>query len=85
MIRGMETIMFNGMQYKARVIKVKTFGERLIAGESLEEKLLDEKGNYVSDEARLVDESVFFYVEDKWLNADDEQLETKVRKEIVWC
>lgn len=83
MIRGMETIMFDGMQYKARAIKVKTFGERLIAGESLEEKLLDEKGDYVSDEARRVDESVFFYVEDKWLNVDDESLATKVGREVI--
>ena len=83
MIRGMETIMFDGMQHKARAIKVKTFGERLIAGEFLEEKLLDEKGNYVPDEARRVDESVFFYVEDKWLNVDDESLAAKVGREVI--
>ena len=83
MIRGLETIEYNGEEYIGRRIKVKSFGERLIAGESLEKKLLDEKGNYVSDEARQVDEGIFFYVEDKWLNGDDKQLAAKVRKEVV--
>lgn len=80
MIRELETLNFNGKEYITRTIKVESYGERTIAGVSLEEELFDKEGNYVSGEARLIDESIFFYVEDKWLNSSDEQLSKIVEK-----
>lgn len=79
-IRELETLNFNGKEYTTRTIKVKSYGEQPIAGVSLEEELFDKEGNYVSGEARLIDEGIFFYVEDKWLNSDDEQLSKIVEK-----
>ncbi len=80
MIRELETLSFNGKDYIVRTVKVKSYGEQPIAGMSLEEELFDKEGNYVSGEARLIDEGIFFYVEDKWLNGDDEQLSKIVEK-----
>jgi len=67
-------IAFQGEIYPARYIQLLTETKRheyLIATERLEHKLLnDNLDDYVSAEARYIDEQIFFYIPDELLFAD---------------
>ena len=75
-------IKFDGKEYPTKLLNIPNFGEKLISVESLEESLHDAEGFYVSDEARVVDEKIFFYVPDDVIDDDDESL-TEFIEEIV--
>ena len=75
-------IEFDGKEYPTKLLNIPNFGEKLISVESLEESLHDAEGFYVSDEARVVDEKIFFYVPDDVIDDDDESL-TEFIEEIV--
>ena len=81
-ITGLDTIEFNGKVYPTRTIYIKGFGMRTIAGESLEDALLV-NGSHVSDEAKGIDESYFFTVDDKYLNCGDKQLAAYVERQVA--
>ncbi|MES2240781.1 MAG: hypothetical protein V4497_11050 [Bacteroidota bacterium] len=53
------------IEYKTREIHLFEFGNVLVSEVSLNNKLLDLNGQYISDEARFVDEQIFFFVEKK--------------------
>lgn len=73
---------FQKTLYPVKTVFIKGYGERLIAGESLEGALLKD-GQYVSSEARLVDEEIFFYVPDKFLRMlSKEALAKKVEEAL---
>ncbi len=74
---------FNGERYGTRRVNIKEFGERCIAGYSLKNALFTEGGAYVSDEAREIDEGIFFFVEDKYLSFDDKKLAAHVEKNVA--
>lgn len=74
-------ITFNGKTFGGRVVNIKGYGERLIAGLELQKELIKDD-EYVSNVARYIDEEIFYYVEDKALNFGDKQLAEKVRKEM---
>lgn len=67
-------IKFNGKKYSTKQLNIPDFGERLVSVESLEESLFDTEGFYVSDEAQVVDEKIFFYVPDNIINEDDKAI-----------
>ena len=67
-------IKFNGKEYSTKQVNVPDFGERLISVESLEESLMDAEGFYVSDEAQVIDEKIFFYVPDDVINKDEKAI-----------
>ncbi|MBQ2136390.1 MAG: hypothetical protein II430_00360 [Selenomonas sp.] len=46
-------------------------GQQLISVDSLEVALMTKDGCYVSEEARAIDEEVFFYVPDKMIDAEE--------------
>ncbi len=75
-------ITFNGQDFKTRVVTIIGWGDERIAGEGLQKKLFDESGHYVSGEARAVDEKVFFFVEDQYLDKSDEELAAHVNKSL---
>ena len=56
-----EIIQFQGKDYLCRYIDTE-HGLFLIAEDDLESNLFDEKNQYVSEEAKQIDERVFFYV-----------------------
>jgi hypothetical protein len=59
---SIEYITYNGNDYPTRWVHIKSFGERLISTTALSSVLLDDSYNYVSDEARCVDELIFYFV-----------------------
>jgi hypothetical protein len=46
-------------------------GQQLISVDSLDVALMTKDGCYVSEEARAIDEEVFFYVPDKMIDAEE--------------
>ena len=69
----MQTITFEGKKYPARELMVQGFGEITISTESLEEVLIS-NDEYVSDDARRVDEMVCFYVPDNHIDWPESDL-----------
>ena len=62
----METIEFNGKKYPSVIVNL-PFGERRISNIDLNESLLNEDGSYVSENARIIDEKIFYFVEEEIL------------------
>ncbi len=80
-ISDMRTIVFDDIEYKLRDVFIKNFGIRTIGTKSLENKLLKD-GVYVSGAAQVIDENIFYYVEDKEINYDDKKLADCVVKGV---
>lgn len=57
-------ITYQNTVYKTRNILLSEFGDVLISTNSLNERLLNKKGGYISNEALMIDEQVFYFVED---------------------
>ena len=65
---------FNGEEYPTRLIALdmpEISGKQLISVDSLDVALMTKDGCYVSEEARAIDEEVFFYVPDKMIDAEE--------------
>lgn len=80
-ISNMKTIVFDDVEYKLRDVFIKDFGIKTIGTISLENKLLKD-GVYVSGAAQVIDEAIFYYVEDKEINNNDKKLADCVVKGI---
>lgn len=78
----MDTIKFNNKHYGLRKLLF-PFGTRLVATTDLNESLFDMKSlDYVSEEARVIDESIYFFVESEQLKLDDEKLVDYILKNV---
>ena len=65
---------FNGEEYPTRLIALdmpEISGQQLISVDSLDVAHMTKDGCYVSEEARAIDEEVFFYVPDKMIDAEE--------------
>lgn len=76
---GMEkmTIRFDGIDYPARLLEVdlpNISGKHMISVYRLDVALMTKDGQYVSEEARAIDEGIFLYVPDKLIDVDEKQL-----------
>ena len=77
-----DTVMFNGVCYPTISLNIKGFGWNTIAQKSLQEKLLVDD-RYVSDDARCIDEQIFYYVEDSVFNEyTSDELQKYVEKNV---
>jgi hypothetical protein len=63
-------IIFQNISYKIRELNLPKFGDVLISTTSLIEKLFDLTGKYVSEEALLIDEQIFYFVEECEIDND---------------
>lgn len=57
-------IRYEGKTYPAKWVEVEGFGERYVSVESLEKALMPNE-EYKNDDARWLDERIFFYVPDE--------------------
>lgn len=73
---------FEGKTYPVREVHIKSFGDRYIATKTLENILMP-NDEYASDDARDLDERIFFYVEDKYINYDDKKLAKYVEENVI--
>ena len=69
----METIKFNQREYPTLLLHF-PFGERMISVTKLNDRLMNEDGSYVSENARLVDEDIFYFVDEEYLNLNEDKL-----------
>ena len=67
----MDKITFEGIDYPVRHIELSGYGVQMISVETLEDALLVDGCDYVSEEAGNIDEQIYFYVPDEIM--DDEQ------------
>jgi len=78
----MDTIEFQNKDFKVRKIELPEFGNVLISTNSLNELLLNDDGNYTSDEAEAVDEEIFYFVEDNEIEHSEKELIKLVTLEV---
>jgi len=56
----------------------------IIASTALNKKLVTEKGSYTSEEARYIDEHIYFFVDPGKLKLSDQALSNYVTKNCIW-
>lgn len=79
----MDAIQFNNRHYKIRDIYIPAYGYRIVASTMLSNKLMNEEGsNYVSDEARHVDERIFFYISPTQFGLSDKKLRKVISESL---
>jgi hypothetical protein len=79
----METIQFKDREYPVRHLSF-SFGEMRISVQSLNEQLTTSDGQYVSDEAQGVDEHIFYFVEDEFIQKHENELIEKILQETQY-
>lgn len=67
-------IMFDDKLHETKWMKLPEFGNVLIAKITLRDILLDDNCEYTSEEAAVIDESIFFYVQDGDFNISNKSL-----------
>lgn len=77
----METIKFNGIEYPVLQLNF-PFGERTISIENLNENLMNVDGSYVSESAQVIDEKIFYFIDEKNLSLSKNDLIQLILSEI---
>lgn len=77
----MNNIVFQGKKYPTTIVNM-PFGKRLISTDCLNNVLMNNDGSYVSDEARIIDENIFYFVEDEIFHLNENKLASKILFEI---
>jgi hypothetical protein len=75
-------IHFQNISYPTRSVELADYGEILISITSLNDILLKDD-DYVSDEARYIDEQIFYFAEDEQINLSDDELRKLLLKELL--
>jgi hypothetical protein len=78
----MDKIEFKNQEFKVREIEIPESGVVLISTNSLNEILLNSEGSYTSEEARTIDEQVFYFVEENEIEYSDEELINLITIEV---
>jgi len=60
----MEILRFNNTGYPFRNIILPNIGEVTLATTTLNSKIINEDGSYTSENARLIDEKIYYFVDD---------------------
>jgi len=76
----MDSIPFGNRNYRIREVEIEDAGIRTIASTALNKRILTEAGSYTSDEARRVDEQIYFFVEPGKLSLNDGALRNYVKR-----
>jgi hypothetical protein len=79
----MSQIEFENRQFKTRDVNVRNEGIKAISSLELNKILFQENGDYKSDEARFIDEQIYFFVDSSKLKLDDRLLSAYVKKHCV--
>ncbi len=77
----MEKINFKGKEFPSVIVNM-PFGNRKISTIQLNESLMNNNGSYVSNEARIIDEEIYYFVEEKFLSLSEKELVTIILSEI---
>ena len=81
----MITIKFDGVEYPARLLDLELSnisGKYMISVDRLDVALMTKDGQYVSEEARAIDEGILLYVPGNLMDVDEKHL-MQVVKELA--
>jgi hypothetical protein len=78
----MDKINFQNRKFKLREIELPEIGNVLISTTLLNELLLNEDGKYVSDKAAVIDENIFYFVDNKQIEFSNLELVDLITKEV---
>ena len=67
----MNSVKFEHQNYQIRQVDIENSEIRNIASTTLNKRLINAKGSYTSEEARYVDEQIYFFVEPDILDLND--------------
>lgn len=70
----MDTIRFENKVFKIRKIDLPEFGNILISTTNLNQLLMNEDGGYTSGEAEIVDEQIFYFVDENEIEYEQDKL-----------
>lgn len=77
----MEIIKFEEKEFPSVIVNM-PFGEKKISSIKLNESLMNMDGSYVSEKARLIDEEIFYFVDEEFLCFRENELIKKILSEI---
>lgn len=77
----MEMIKFEGKEYPVLLLNF-PFGERQISTEKLNDSLMNVDGSYVSENARIIDEEIFYFIADENISLKNDKLVELILSEI---
>lgn len=77
----MEMIKFEGKEYPTLLLNF-PFGERQISTEKLNDSLMNVDGSYVSENARIIDEEIFYFIADENISLKNDKLVELILSEI---
>ena len=80
----MDVLKFQKIDYKFREIQLLDLGSVLISTTSLNNALMSNGSDYVSDEAKRVDEEIYFFVEEDEIELNEVDLGKLICTQIVW-
>jgi hypothetical protein len=70
----MNSVRFQNIEFKIREIDLPQWGNVLISITGLNEKLMSEGGSYVSEIANVIDDQIFYYVDETQIVCSEEEL-----------
>jgi len=76
-------IQFEDREFETRVVDIPSYGEVLISVTSLNDLLMTYTGEYVSEEALVVDEEIFYFVKDHQFNLPNYELQKLITSEVL--
>jgi len=76
----MNSVQFGNRNYRIREVEIEDAGIRIIASTALNKRLVTEKGSYTSEEARYIDEQIYFFVTPGKLKLSNQALSNYVTK-----
>jgi hypothetical protein len=76
---NLKSIVFDSLEYKLREIHIPRIGNVNISTTRLSAALLQNGSGYVSDEAQVIDEKIYFFVEDREIELTNKELQNLVR------
>jgi hypothetical protein len=75
-------IMFKNAWYVTRDLNLPSFGYVVISTTELRNLLLDDDCEYTSDEARYIDEQIFYFVEEDEIKMTSKSLSKLIRNQL---
>ncbi|MFN8436685.1 MAG: hypothetical protein U0V72_03510 [Cytophagales bacterium] len=70
----MNTIKFQNVEYKVREIELPQLGNVFISTSTLNDALMNNGNDYVSEEAQSIDENIFYYIEESEIELNEADL-----------
>ena len=79
----MDSLKYGKRNYRIREVEMEDARVCIIASTALNKKLVTEKGSYTSEEARYIDEHIYFFVDPGKLKLSDQALSNYVTKNCI--